>query len=195
MTATPSNRIRRAALALSLLAVLGAPAVARAESDNHVRPPIRYGATDTDYNTGNPMPTIAQELATRGTLSPIYDPATGRIIYPVPVLAAQLDVPPTQPVVVAPVPVHVQPGYAQQGYARGGHAQPTYGGAGPQPAAHRPFVLNENQVRMSLERQGYRRIQDIDYDRGYYTARARDPRGRTVRLTVSAETGRVLDVR
>jgi hypothetical protein len=120
-------------------------------------------------------------------MSPIYDPATGRIIYPVPVVAAQLDVPPTQPVVVAPVPVYAPPAYGQPGH---GYGKPGYG-----PVAHRPFVLNQNQVRMSLERQGFHRIQDIDYDRGYYTARARDQRDRSVRLTVSAETGRVLDVR
>jgi hypothetical protein len=180
-------RIHQTVLSLSLLAALIAPIAAQAESDNHVRPPIRYGNTDVDYNTGNPMPTIAQELANRGTMSPIYDPATGRIIYPVPVVAAQLDVPPTQPVVVAPVPVYAPPAYGQPGH---GYGKPGYG-----PVAHRPFVLNQNQVRMSLERQGFHRIQDIDYDRGYYTARARDQRDRSVRLTVSAETGRVLDVR
>lgn len=190
MNATPSKRISNAVLSLAVLAALAAPVAARAESDNHVRPPIRYGNTDIDYNTGNPMPTMAQELAARGTLSPIYDPASGRIVYHAPVVVQQLDTPPTQPVVVAPPPA--QP---QGGYWHSGHGQPVYGQPGYAPGAYRPVLLNERQIAMSLERQGYHRIQRIEYDRGYYSARARDQRDRSVRLTVSAETGRVLDVR
>ena len=98
-----------------------------------------------------------------------------------------------------PEPVHGQ----QPIYAPPVHAQPAY-----TPPVHAPHpgavayapVLNENQIRQALRRQGYRRVGDIafadtDFGRGRYTARARDQRNRPVLLVVSAQTGQVLDQR
>ena len=164
---TNLNRKRLAVLSLCLLAGIAATP-AMAEGDNYSRPPVRLYGTDMDYNTGNPMPTIAQEQA-RLSPAPVYNPATGTTTYYAPVYIPQV-----QGAAPAPVPVYTVP---------------------VAPAAYRPMALNQNQIETSLERQGYRRIKNVDFERGHFTARARDSWNRPVLLAVSAQTGQVLDIR
>lgn len=89
---------------------------------------------------------------------------------------------PLPPYAAAPAPP--PPVYAPPVYAPPVHAQPPYAP-----------VLSDAEIERALRRQGYRRIGDVAFDRGYYTARARDRRNQPVLLVVSAQTGAVVDER
>lgn len=75
----------------------------------------------------------------------------------------------------------------------GGYTNPGYGygyGYGHRPA---PRVIPPNVVRNWLQRS-YREVSYPDRRGDVYVARAEDRRGRDIRITADAYTGRVLDV-
>ncbi|MCC6469960.1 MAG: hypothetical protein IT563_16675 [Alphaproteobacteria bacterium] len=164
-----TTRTRLAALSLCLVAGLAAlPAMA--ESDNHVIPP---SPADAPAMNRGPMPGYVQDYG--------YDPATGALTFYSPAQVPQYQ----------DQPLYQYPYQDARQYRR----QNQYQAAPPAPVVYAPIVLNENQIEMSLARQGYHRIKDVTFERGHYKARARDGENRAVTLVVSAETGRVLDVR
>lgn len=170
MTMIDSGRL--AVLSVSVLAALaaslatGTPA-ARAEPDDHAN---QQNAREVD---------VFHEF-NRGPCGYDPEPVHGQPACPLPPYAA----PPA-----APPPVYAPPVYAPPVYAPPVNVTPVYA---PPPSAP---VLSDVEIRRALQRQGYRRIGDIVFDRGYYTARARDRRNQPVLLVVSAATGAVVDQR
>ncbi len=77
------------------------------------------------------------------------------------------------------------PAQADTYYGRPHYTAPRY--AQPQ--------LNERQIERRLERQGYRQIGELRWNRGYVQTRAVDGYGRRAWLTVSPTTGRIVDAR
>lgn len=77
------------------------------------------------------------------------------------------------------------PAQADTYYGRPHYSAPRY--AQPQ--------LNERQIERRLERQGYRQIGELRWNRGYVQTRAIDGYGRRAMLTVSPTTGRIVDAR
>lgn len=52
--------------------------------------------------------------------------------------------------------------------------------------------LSKQDVRASLESQGYTHVHDVDFDDGIWKAKARNPSGNKVKLKVDAGTGKVI---
>jgi hypothetical protein len=52
--------------------------------------------------------------------------------------------------------------------------------------------LSKQDVRASLESQGYTHVHDVDFDDGMWKAKARNPSGNKVKLKVDANTGKVI---
>ncbi len=52
--------------------------------------------------------------------------------------------------------------------------------------------LSEQDVRASLESQGYTHVHDVDFDDGMWKAKAHNPAGNSVKLAVDASTGKVI---
>ncbi len=102
------------------------------------------------------------------------EPVHGQQACPLPPDAAPAGAPPVYAAPVHAPPVHAPPVHVQPPYAP---------------------VLSDAEIERALRRQGYRRIGDVAFDRGYYTARARDRRNQPVLLVVSAQTGAVVDER
>ena len=58
----------------------------------------------------------------------------------------------------------------------------------------RPDVakLSEQDVRASLESQGYTHVHDVDFDNGIWKAKADNAAGNDVKLKVDARSGKVI---
>jgi uncharacterized membrane protein YkoI len=52
--------------------------------------------------------------------------------------------------------------------------------------------LSEQDVRASLEAQGYTHVHDVDFDDGIWKAKADNPAGNGVKLKVDAHSGKVV---
>ncbi len=52
--------------------------------------------------------------------------------------------------------------------------------------------LSKQDVRASLESQGYTHVHDVDFDDGMWKAKAHNPAGNKVELKVDANTGKVI---
>jgi uncharacterized membrane protein YkoI len=52
--------------------------------------------------------------------------------------------------------------------------------------------LSKQDVRASLESQGYTHVHDVDFDDGMWKAKAHNPAGNKVELKVDASTGKVI---
>lgn len=52
--------------------------------------------------------------------------------------------------------------------------------------------LSEQDVRASLEAQGYTHVHDVDFDDGIWKAKADNPAGNGVKLKVDARSGRIV---
>jgi uncharacterized membrane protein YkoI len=52
--------------------------------------------------------------------------------------------------------------------------------------------LSKQDVRASLESQGYTHVHDVDFSDGMWKAKADNPSGNSVKLTVDAGTGKVI---
>lgn len=81
----------------------------------------------------------------------------------------------------------VAPAYPSYGYQQG------YGYPAADP--YNNGVMSEEQLEVVLGRQGYHRVETVDYATGQYTVDARDTNNRAVRLRVSGQTGQILDAR
>ncbi|WP_426702395.1 PepSY domain-containing protein [Rhodanobacter sp. Col0626] len=54
--------------------------------------------------------------------------------------------------------------------------------------------LSEQDIRASLESQGYTHVHDVDFDDGMWKAKADNPSGNKVKLKVDAGTGKVVAI-
>jgi peptidase YpeB-like protein len=69
------------------------------------------------------------------------------------------------------------------------HVDPATGRAFPDEQVSR---LSENDIRASLSVDGYTHVHDVDYHHGIWTAKARNVAGKTVRLQIDPESGRII---
>ncbi|MCK6454023.1 MAG: hypothetical protein L6R19_24675 [Alphaproteobacteria bacterium] len=165
MTMIDSGRL--AVLSVSVLAALAASLAAGT--------PAARAEPDDHASRQNAREVDVFHEFNRGPCGYDPEPVHGQPACPLPPYAAPPAAPP--PVFAPPVyapPVNVTPVYA------------------PPPSAP---VLSDVEIRRALQRQGYRRIGDIVFDRDSYTARARDRRNQPVLLVGSAATGAVVDRR
>lgn len=83
-----------------------------------------------------------------------------------------------------------------QAKARGGNDKWTHIKIGPTTGkvyeANAPSRLNENEVKAKLTAQGYQNIDDVEFDDGLWSARARNPEGKKVGLLVDPNDGSIV---
>ncbi len=52
--------------------------------------------------------------------------------------------------------------------------------------------LSESDIRAALSTEGYTHVHDLDFDNGVWTAKADNAAGRSMRLQIDPETGRII---